>query len=169
MWLEFWYVLTLMGSPYLWAAIAGLLFAVFLFMRHARPMSGTTGSLRKFLFVLIPTLAVTFLLIVSLKAVFVVERICLLCPGEGCNPYCPLDASFPSGHAAAIFAGFTSAFLVLGKRRFLIAYAVPVLVGLSRIALDVHTYPDVLAGALIGIAIPLLVYKADRKLFGEFR
>lgn len=168
MWMDFWYALTMLGSPYLWSAIGGILFVAFLFLRKARPGSGRTKSLREFLFILIPTLALTFLLVVAFKAAFNVERICLPCPGEGCNPYCPLDASFPSGHAATIFAGFTSTYIMLGKRKLLTLYIIPALVGLSRIALDVHTYPDVVVGGLIGIAIPLLVYKADRKLFGGF-
>lgn len=168
MWMEFWYALTMLGSPYLWSAIGGILFVAFLFLRKARPRSGRTRSLREFLFILVPALAITFILIASMKAVFNVERICLPCPGEGCNPYCPLDASFPSGHSATIFAGFTSAYIMLGKRKLLFVYIVPVLVGLSRIALDVHMYPDVIAGALIGAVVAVLVYNADRKLFGEF-
>lgn len=169
MWLEFWHALTLLGSPYLWAFIGGAVFAVFIVLRQVNPKSVKRHHLKKFLFVLIPTLAVSFLLIVSLKAAFAVERVCLPCPGEGCNPYCPLDASFPSGHTATIFAGFTSFYIMLGKRRLLWIYAVPLLVGVSRLILDVHTYPDVIVGALIGIAIPLLVLRVDKKFFGEFK
>ncbi len=169
MWLEFWYVLTLLGSSYLWIAISGALFVVFIILRQARPKSGRTRSLKKFLFILIPTLVITFLLVVSMKAAFDVERICMPCPGENCNPYCPEDASFPSGHAASIFAGFTPVYLLLGKRRFLALYIIPVLVGVSRLALGVHAWYDVLAGALIGIAVTLAVYRLDEKIFGEFK
>lgn len=167
MWLEFWYVVSLFGSPYLWSGIAGALFIIFIVLRSARPESEKTKMLRESLFILIPALAVTFLLVVSLKAGLDVERICMPCPGPGCNPYCPLDASFPSGHTATIFTGFTSFYIMLGKRRFLALYMVPALVGLSRIALDVHTYPDVMVGALIGIIIPVLVYKVDKMVFRE--
>lgn len=167
--LEFWYLLTLLGSSWLWIAISGVLFVVFIILRQARPKSGRTRFLKKFLFILIPTLAITFLLVVSMKAALDVERICMPCPGEDCNPYCPEDASFPSGHAASIFAGFTSFYVLLGKRKFLAIYIIPVLVGVSRLALSVHAWPDIAAGALIGIAVALAVCRLDEKIFGEFK
>ncbi len=164
-----WYVISLIGSPSLWAGIAGILFVIYILFRCAKPGSERTRRLKSFLIILIPSLAIGFLLIVSMKATLDTERICTPCPGEGCNPYCPEDASFPSGHAAAIFTGFTSFFVIIREKRFLLLYIVPALVGISRLMLGVHTWYDILAGALIGIAIPVLVFEYDKWVFGEFR
>lgn len=165
MWLVFWYFMTFLGSPYLWASICGGLFIVYIVIRTTKWMPGYRKPLKRFLLVLVPVLILTFLLSASLKSYFGAERPCVPCPGEGCNPYCPLDASFPSGHAATIFAVFTTTYLLIGKRKFLPIYLLPILVGLSRVILDVHTWPDVTAGALIGIVIPVLVVAYDKWAF----
>lgn len=168
MWLAFWYIISLAGSPYLWAAICGGLFIVYMVLRTFRRKAREERFLKRFLLILVPALVLTLLVTASMKSYLALERPCIPCPGEGCNPYCPLDASFPSGHAATIFSVFTCLCLLSGKRKLLAIFIIPVLVGLSRIMLDVHTYPDVIAGALIGIAIPVLVVAYDKWAFEKY-
>ncbi len=63
----------------------------------------------------------------------------------------PTDSSFPSGHAAACMA---AAVVVMFRYRWkgLIAFAVALLVAVSRIYLCLHYPSDVLGGVLIGAA-----------------
>ena len=73
------------------------------------------------------------------------------------------DPSFPSGHASRAFAVAT----FLGLRyRWKIgsgAMAFAVLVGLGRIYLGVHWPSDVLAGAVLGAAVALVLARISRR------
>lgn len=77
--------------------------------------------------------------------------------------------SFPSGHAAGVvFLGASLMYIVAEIAGVPQAFAVGAatlpfifLVAWSRVALRVHTTFQVLAGALIGIAIPMWVYLAN--------
>lgn len=68
---------------------------------------------------------------------------------HGLNP--ADEFSFPSGHtaAAAVFAGLLGVFYVDALLPLVIFVA---LVGASRVALGVHFFGDILAGALLGVA-----------------
>lgn len=61
------------------------------------------------------------------------------------------EFSFPSGHTAAacVFATMLLFFYPFGAP---LAYALAVLIGLSRVVLGVHYPSDILAGALLGVA-----------------
>lgn len=68
----------------------------------------------------------------------------------------PLDASFPSGHAMSSFAAATTIFYLdkkLGFGALLLAAAI----SFSRLYLYVHYPTDIVAGALIGIAIAVAI------------
>ncbi|MBR5060540.1 MAG: phosphatase PAP2 family protein, partial [Prevotella sp.] len=63
--------------------------------------------------------------------------------------------SFPSGHAAIVFAGATSLHKEYGKRNAWISvggYALATFVAIDRVAKDRHHWYDVTAGAAIGVA-----------------
>jgi undecaprenyl-diphosphatase len=74
-----------------------------------------------------------------------------------CVPAKYADASFPSGHATTAFA--TAVLLTLWYPRWAGAWlGLAALVGLSRVVLGSHFPSDVLAGALLGSAVALVVH-----------
>ena len=70
--------------------------------------------------------------------------------------------SFPSGSAAALFAGATVAWLVLGRRAGAVAMGLAALCSLSRVYAGVHYPGDLLGGALIGCAVTAGVWRFSR-------
>jgi undecaprenyl-diphosphatase len=70
-----------------------------------------------------------------------------------------LELSFPSGHAATSFVG--AALLATFVPRFAVAfYALAALVAWSRVYVGVHYPSDVIAGALLGLAVAFLLRRA---------
>lgn len=67
------------------------------------------------------------------------------------RPDRPQRESFPSGHTANAFAAATSLAYAYGWPVGMPAYALSVLVGLSRMSDGVHFTSDILGGALIGV------------------
>jgi len=75
----------------------------------------------------------------------------------------PPTHSFPSGHATVAFACATTLALAL-PRLAVPLYALAVLIAASRVYVGVHYPLDVLAGAVLGVAIALVVRAAGRVL-----
>ena len=69
---------------------------------------------------------------------------------------CPIDFSFPSGHAATAFAA-SCVLSYFDKKRRWFYYLVAVLISYSRIYLGCHYFLDVISGALIGYIISRLL------------
>ena len=88
-------------------------------------------------------------------------------PEPGANVY-DLTAqgySFPSGHSANVVTSFGTLATQLKKRWMTIAaVALPLLTGLSRMALGAHYPTDVLAGWTIGAACVLAIPLLERKV-----
>lgn len=86
--------------------------------------------------------------------------------------------SFPSGHTVVAMAAAVSIFLSFNKRYSFVAFAFPLLMGISRCYLTVHYPSDVLASILVGAVLgaaaffiadlvfkktSLKIYNADKK------
>ncbi|HVK60517.1 MAG TPA: phosphatase PAP2 family protein [Bdellovibrionales bacterium] len=71
--------------------------------------------------------------------------------------------SFPSNHAANIFAGATVLTFAFPGWWPVLFYAIAASVGYSRIYVGVHFPLDVIAGALLGICIAITVVSVTRR------
>jgi diacylglycerol kinase (ATP) len=76
----------------------------------------------------------------------------------------PLSGGLPSGHAALAFAGWTVVTFVVGKTRegllvSLIVLAMAALVAQTRVETGIHSWLEVLLGALLGVLATTLVFQ----------
>lgn len=158
--MDAWFVITLLGSPEFWTGLSFFLIGLFFLMRG---YGRKAPHFRNFLMLMLPTLFITLIAVQGLKVGLAVPRPCVPCDMESsalCNPYCPGDYSFPSGHAAIMFSVFTAAFLTANKKykvQIVLGYIIALVVTLSRIMLGVHTFIDIVGGAALGIAIAVFV------------
>ena len=89
---------------------------------------------------------ITFLLVISLKNIFAVQRPCMADPsGNGCPDLFLSGYSFPSGHAAMAFLVMIA---FLDKPAFPFFWLFALIVALSRLMIGVHTFEDI-AGSLV--------------------
>ena len=72
--------------------------------------------------------------------------------------------SFPSGHTQSCANLFTALARAVNRKRFwILAFVLPLLVGISRLYLGCHWPMDVAASYAIGICLPLLLWLLYRK------
>jgi undecaprenyl-diphosphatase len=76
----------------------------------------------------------------------------------------PLGLSFPSGHAATSFAAATVLSTLASRRGRVALYGLATLVALSRVYVGVHYPADILAGALLGLAVGVLAIRVSGML-----
>jgi len=124
---------------------------------------------REATFDLLLLLGITVLLTEAIRFAVDRPRPCLLpgvrtLAGYGCDV--ETDPSFPSGHASRAFALAAFVTLRFRWRTGSAATAFAILVGVSRIYLGVHWPSDVLAGALLGVGLALLVELLARRSSG---
>jgi undecaprenyl-diphosphatase len=135
---------TRLGDGWLWIAIASLLALGGGPHRHALAAGAAAAG-------------VASTLLVVLKRRFRRRRPCELAPHPLFHVKPPDRFSFPSGHTMNAFAIAT----VLALRYPPLSPALSVLaagIGVSRVLLGLHFASDVLAGALLGLAIGLLSF-----------
>lgn len=86
---------------------------------------------------------------------------------EGLNRLIPAphDFSFPSGHTGSSFAAAVVIFCMCPRKYGVFAMILAVLISLSRLYLGVHYPSDVLAGAVTGTLVALVVVKIFKKKF----
>jgi undecaprenyl-diphosphatase len=71
--------------------------------------------------------------------------------------YHPETYSFPSGHTTTSFAAATVLTFAVTRRRAAIAWALASAIAISRVYIGVHYPLDVAVGALVGVALGLVV------------
>ncbi|WP_377268879.1 phosphatase PAP2 family protein [Peterkaempfera sp. SMS 1(5)a] len=98
-----------------------------------------------------------------LKAVVAEDRPCQSIPHSVTLEACPGpgDWSFPSNHTVIAFAA-AAALLVVHRRLGAVALFAAVAMGASRVWIGVHYPHDVLAGALVGVAVAVPLTLAAR-------
>ena len=176
-----WFVVTQLGLPEAWAALSLGMVITYLILRNttwSRP-SPHRKAFKAVTVFLALTLILAFVSVRAIKETTQVPRPCIpcsactcpdgsgegcLCP-EGCNIYCiDDDFSFPSGHAATIFAVCSAAVILLRRREAFLFYLPAALVAYSRIALGVHTPTDIAAGSIIGLVSAVVIWRIKTKL-----
>ena len=161
----FWPIVTTLGDLRFW--LAALLF-LGVYIAAAKPRLSKHAKRALLIFLL--TFVIVSLATQAIKMTVNEPRICAHCPSEGCNPYCPTDEpyGFPSGHAALAFGMFTAVWLTFrtNKKRakWLWIFLIPAAIAYSRIALGVHTPEQVAAGAVLGIAVAIVVWRTLRRI-----
>ena len=93
------------------------------------------------------SLILTAIIVTVLKYLFAEARPCVGLSG------CEADFGFPSGHAALAFSIAAHSF---GTKYFYGFLLVALAITLSRVIANVHSFPQVLAGAAIGFAISIV-------------
>jgi membrane-associated phospholipid phosphatase len=164
-----WFMITSLGDPRLWLGIVIGLTLLYLSLKHGyvkdKRLLKRKKLIKSFLLLIIPTLLISFAGSEVLKVVFQIPRPCTPCPAPGCNPYCLSSFSFPSAHTSTMTGIATAMFLLLRKRKYLLVYTFPALIAASRVALDVHTIPDVIGGFFVGLLLTLLVWKYRKRIY----
>jgi len=108
------------------------------------------------------SVALTFLLVDGvIKPIVHRERPFQVLPGARLIDTRPLTGSFPSGHAASAAAGALSVGRLLPAAR-IVWWPLAIAIAVSRIYVGAHWPSDVLAGALIGLAMGWFVLGGRR-------
>ncbi len=106
----------------------------------------------------IASLLLTGVLVLLLKSLYAEPRPCV-----GLS-YCEPDFGFPSGHAALSFA---VAFNTFGTNYFYYFIAFAVLVALSRVISGLHTFPQIVAGMILGFIVSTTVNLVVQKIVSK--
>jgi undecaprenyl-diphosphatase len=148
-----WYIITLAGEWLVWIFICAFLIIVYFRIKNVRAKSA--------ILLLVTSVLITSLIVFLMKFFIPISRPCTPCiyTNTNCNPYCSPENSFPSGHTAIIFAAFTSIYISIRKKKFLIFFVIPFIVAASRYVLGLHYWFDIVFGSFIGIAIPAILWK----------
>lgn len=153
--MQIWYIFGYFGEIWFWLLIIIIFFFIYFILKRRK--SKHVLWFKRFFNLFFISILTTYFIVLSLKLIFNIQRICIPCPGIDCNPYCPSDPSFPSGHAAVGFSVFTSIYLLIKRKWIFPIFTIPIMIGYSRIALGVHTLLDVIIGSIIGIGVTFII------------
>lgn len=153
----FWETITIFGDVQFWvgAALTSLILLFAIPKKHRKYIAW-------FIFLVLPAVTIGYGTGYLLKSVFKIPRPCV-----GLSS-CISGFSFPSLHVTVIFA--VSSVLILhykDKNLSVFFLVLSFLVAISRVVLGFHRIEDVLAGAIIGIVIGMLVQKAYKNYHSE--
>ncbi len=152
--LNFLGVISFFGDIRLWASVAIVSIIAYFFIPKKMKK-----HLSWFIFGGLPSIAISWFIVEILKLIFKVPRPCF-----GLD-FCPISYSFPSGHAAVIFAVMTVAITYSKSRKLdVLFFTLALLVSLSRVFLGVHTIQDITVGGLIGFIVGFLVYRNYKEI-----
>jgi len=158
-----WYEVTLFGGAVTWTVLFIAFTLIYLFLRYKTSYAKNkrVKLFKKFLIVSLISLLIGYMLVTGIREVTAIPRPCIPCDSAyiGCNEYCTPDFSFPSGHTVIAFIVTTSLVLVARSRKLVPLYILAALVGISRVFLGVHYMGDVIAGASLGTAVSLIVWR----------
>jgi len=145
----FWQFLSIFGNLQFWIGAAAMVFIIYFLVPKQ-----SKKYIAWFVFGALPAVVVSWLIAEGLKLLFKIPRPCV-----GLS-FCATGYSFPSGHAAVIFAAMTVAIIYSKSRKMdLSFFALALIVSLSRVFLGLHTIEDIAVGGLIGFAVGSLIYK----------
>lgn len=166
---DIWVFFTFLGQPEFWGIVGLILSFIYIVVRHYGKDEFREVYKRALLFLFISIL-VSLSVTQGLKYTFDSKRPCMVCSPQDieCNEYCLSTPSFPSGHATITFAGFTSLFMIIRKRKkFIPIFIIPALTAISRVVLGVHFWQDILVGSAIGMILPFIIHEI-RKEWWDF-
>jgi undecaprenyl-diphosphatase len=148
-----WQLLTMFGDIQYWVGLTVGAFIIYLLLPH-RDKSRITWII----LAMLPAILLSYQFAYVLKLIAQVPRPCFG------TAYCPSTYSFPSGHAAVIFAFATVLAMKIKKKIVWAIFIFAALVALSRVMLNVHTYFDIMAGAAVGVFCGYLFFTAYKTL-----
>ena len=137
------------GSILIWIALV-----IFILFFEERKNPGISSRDKQFIIIITLALITQAILVnIVLKNVFSRTRPLPISTDfnrfQLISTVCPLDFSFPSGHAATAFCA-AAILSVFDKKKKYLYYLMAFLIALSRIYLNCHYLGDVIAGGLIG-------------------
>lgn len=150
-----WEILTLFGSTHYWLVFSAFLLVLLLALRALREHMDKEPS--DLLSLILPSLLIANVTTLILKSYFQIPRP----SGLSESVILASEYSFPSGHAATIFAITSSlSFYYRNKNTSVALLFFAAAVAYTRLVLGVHRLEDVLVGSLIGMIIGYCVSTA---------
>ncbi len=139
-----WSILSYYGDSRILIPIIGIIF-IYAYIKNKPKL--LTFSKKLLIIVIIATVCA-----IGLKYIFKIPRPCEE------EIWCPSSYSFPSTHATVAFS-LTMAILLYSPSIGLPLLLIAILTCISRVILNLHTLPDVFAGALLGSSIAMILFK----------
>lgn len=116
-----------------------------------------------YIFGALPAVVISSIIVEGLKLLFKISRPCIT------KAICEAGYSFPSAHAAIIFAVMTVATVHSKSRKLdVIFLTLALLVSLSRVFLGYHRIEDIVAGGAIGVLVGYIIYQNYENIFNKF-